>query len=165
MWLTDSEGNKVLDGMAALWCVNVGYGRDQIVDAVIRQLRELPYYNTFFQCTHPPAAEFSEALCAAAPEQMNRVFFTNSGSESNDTVFRLARIYWDCLGKPSKKVFISRQNAYHGLTLCSASLGGMAPACTASRAWRSRASSISASPTGSARGARWTRPSPRRSSG
>jgi len=116
----------VLDGMAGLWCVNVGYGRDEIVEAVTRQLRELPYYNTFFQCTHPAAAEFSEALCAAAPKQMNRVFFTNSGSESNDTVFRLARIYWDCLDKPSKKIFISRQNAYHGSTLCSASLGGMA---------------------------------------
>jgi putrescine aminotransferase len=126
VWLTDSEGNKVLDGMAGLWCVNVGYGRDEIVEAVTRQLRELPYYNTFFQCTHPPAAEFAEALTAAAPAQMNRVFFTNSGSEANDTVFRLARIYWDCLEKPTKKIFISRRNAYHGSTLCSASLGGMA---------------------------------------
>jgi putrescine aminotransferase len=125
-WLTDSEGNHILDGMAGLWCVGVGYGRDEIVDAVARQMRELPYYNTFFQCTHPPAAEFSEALTAVAPDHLNRVFFTNSGSESNDTVFRLARVYWDCMDKPGKKTFISRKNAYHGSTICGASLGGMA---------------------------------------
>ncbi len=126
-WLTDSDGNHILDGMAGLWCVNTGYGRDEIVEAVARQMRELPYYNTFFQTTHPPAAAFSEALCAIAPAHINRVFFTNSGSESNDTVFRLARVYWDCMGKPTKKAFISRKNAYHGSTVCSASLGGMTP--------------------------------------
>lgn len=126
-WLTDSEGNRILDGMAGLWCVNVGYGREEIVEAVTRQLRDLPYYNTFFQCTHPAAAEFAEALCAQAPAHMNRVFFTNSGSESNDTVFRLARVYWDCVGKPSKKVFIGRKNGYHGSTVAAASLGGMSP--------------------------------------
>ena len=65
-WLTDSDGNRILDGMAGLWCVNTGYGRDEIVDAVARQMRELPYYNTFFQTTHPPAAEFSEAPCMIA---------------------------------------------------------------------------------------------------
>jgi putrescine aminotransferase len=124
-WLTDSDGNRILDAMAGLWCVNVGYGREEIVEAVARQMRALPYYNTFFQTTHPAAAEFSEALCAVAPRHMNRVFFTNSGSESNDTVFRLARVYWDCMGKPSKKVFISRHNAYHGTTVAAASLGGM----------------------------------------
>jgi len=125
-WLTDSDGNRILDGMAGLWCVGVGYGRDEIVDAVARQMRDLAYYNIFFQCTHPPAAEFAEALTAVAPEHMNRVFFTNSGSESNDTVFRLARVYWDCMGKPTKKKFISRKNAYHGSTVCGTSLGGMA---------------------------------------
>jgi putrescine aminotransferase len=113
--------------MAGLWCVNVGYGREEIVEAVARQMRELPYYNTFFQTTHPAAAEFSQMLCEVAPPQMNRVFFTNSGSESNDTVFRLARVYWDCIGKPSKKLFISRKNAYHGSTVAAASLGGMTP--------------------------------------
>jgi putrescine aminotransferase len=126
-WLTDSDGNRILDGMAGLWCVNIGYGRDEIVDAVVRQMRELPYYNTFFSTTHPSVAEFAQALCAVAPDHMNRVFFTNSGSESNDTVFRLARVYWDCMGKPSKKAFISRKNAYHGSTVAAASLGGMTP--------------------------------------
>ena len=127
VWLTDSDGNRILDGMAGLWCVNVGYGREEIAEAIGRQARELPYYNTFFQSTHPPAAEFSQALCAQAPAHMNRVFFTNSGSESNDTVFRLARVYWDCMGKPSKKHFIGRVNGYHGSTVAALSLGGMKP--------------------------------------
>jgi putrescine aminotransferase len=126
-WLTDSDGNRILDGMAGLWCVNVGYGRQEIVEAVAEQMRQLPYYNTFFQSTTPPVAEFAEALAEVAPPQMNRVFFANSGSEANDTVFRLARVYWDAMGKPSKKVFISRRNAYHGSSVASASLGGMAP--------------------------------------
>ena len=126
VWLTDSEGRRILDAMAGLWCVNVGYGRDEIVEAVAAQMRDLPYYNTFFGTTHPAAAEFSEAVCAAAPAHMNRIFFTNSGSEANDTIFRLARVYWDCLDKPQKKVFIARRNAYHGSTVAAASLGGMA---------------------------------------
>ena len=125
VWLTDTDGNRFIDGMSGLWCVNVGYGREEIVEAVARQLRDLPYYNTFFQCTHPAAAEFAEALANVAPPQMNRVFFTNSGSESNDTVFRLARVYWDCLGKPSKKIFIGRKNGYHGSTATATSMGGM----------------------------------------
>ncbi|MEM9146903.1 MAG: aspartate aminotransferase family protein [Pseudomonadota bacterium] len=125
VWLTDSEGSRIMDGMAGLWCVNVGYGRHEIAHAVHEQMLRLPYYNTFFQCTHPAAAEFSEALAQVAPPQMNRVFFTNSGSESNDTVFRLARVYWDCLGKPEKKIFIGRINGYHGSSVASASLGGM----------------------------------------
>lgn len=125
VWLTDSDGHRILDGMAGLWCVNVGYGREEIAEAIARQARDLPYYNTFFQSTHPPVAEFAEALCAQAPAHMNRVFFTNSGSESNDTVFRLARVYWDCMGKPEKKHFIGRKNGYHGSTVAAASLGGM----------------------------------------
>ena len=124
-WLHTNDGDAILDGMAGLWCVNVGYGRDEIVDAVAAQMRDLAYYNTFFQCTHPAAAEFAEAVAEIAPAHMNRVFFTNSGSESNDTVFRMARVYWDVMGKPSKKTFIARKNAYHGSTVAAASLGGM----------------------------------------
>ena len=125
VWIEESGGKRLIDGMAGLWCVNVGYGRERIVEAVARQMRQLPYYNTFFQCAHPPAVEFAAALTEKAPAHMNRVFFTNSGSESNDTVFRLARIYWDCMGKPSKKVFIGRKNGYHGSTVAATSLGGM----------------------------------------
>jgi putrescine aminotransferase len=126
VWLTEAGGARLLDGMAGLWCMNVGYGRDEIVDAVARQMRQLPYYNTFFQCTHAPAAEFSKVLTDLAPAQMNRVFFTNSGSEANDTAYRLARVYWQCVGKPDKKVMIGRKNGYHGSTVVGASLGGMA---------------------------------------
>lgn len=125
VWLTTNDGDRLIDGMAGLWCVNVGHGREEIIEAVARQMRQLAYYNTFFQCTHPLATEFAEELAKLAPPHMNRVFFTNSGSESNDTIFRLARVYWDCLGKPSKKVFIARRNAYHGSTVAAASLGGM----------------------------------------
>ncbi len=124
-WLETTDGDRILDAMAGLWCVNVGYGREEIVDAVARQMRELPFYNTFFQSTHPPGAEFAAALAEVAPEGFKRVFFTNSGSESNDTVFRLVRVYWDSVGKPSKKIFIARNNAYHGSTVLGASLGGM----------------------------------------
>jgi putrescine aminotransferase len=124
-WLTDSDGNEILDGMAGLWCVNVGYGREEIAEAIARQARELPYYNTFFQSTHPPAAEFAEALCAQAPSHMNRVFFTNSGSESNDTVLRLVRMYWDCMGRHGKRYVIGRWNGYHGSTVAATALGGM----------------------------------------
>ncbi|MGG7567378.1 aspartate aminotransferase family protein [Rhodovulum sp. DZ06] len=125
VWIEELGGKRLLDGMAGLWCMNLGYGRDRIVDAVSRQMKELPYYNAFFQCAHPPVVEFAAALAEKAPAHMNRVFFTNSGSESNDTVFRLARVYWDSLGKPSKKVFIGRHNGYHGSTVAAASLGGM----------------------------------------
>ena len=94
IYLWDSDGHRILDGMAGLWCVNVGYGREELVEAARRQMRELPYYNSFFQCTHPPAIELSEVLTQLSPASFNHVFFTGSGSESNDTVLRLARYYW-----------------------------------------------------------------------
>ncbi|HIA94858.1 MAG TPA: aspartate aminotransferase family protein [Candidatus Marinimicrobia bacterium] len=125
VYLWDSDGNKILDGMAGLWCVNVGYGRQELVDAATKQMRELPYYNNFFQTTHPPAIELSKALVDISPPQFNHVFFTNSGSEANDTVVRMVRHYWNLEGKPEKTVIISRENAYHGSTVAASSLGGM----------------------------------------
>jgi putrescine aminotransferase len=127
VWLTDSDGNRILDGMSGLWCVNVGYGRQEIVDAVARQMAELPYYNTFFKTTHKPAIELAAKLAELTPPQFRKVFFTGSGSESNDTVIRLVRRYFDIKGQPKKKIIISRRNAYHGSTVGAASLGGMAP--------------------------------------
>ena len=126
VYLYDSEGNRILDGMAGLWCVNVGYGRRELADAAYRQMLELPYYNSFFQTAHPPAIELARQLVDLTPPQFNRVFFTGSGSEGNDTVVRLVRRYWDLMGQPGRKVIISRQNAYHGSTVAGASLGGMA---------------------------------------
>ena len=125
IWLWDADGRKILDGMSGLWCVNVGYGRHSIADAVHRQMTELPFYNTFFKSTHPPAVELSEKLAAIAPPHINRVFFCNSGSEANDTVIRMVRRYWALKGQPYRNVIISRQNAYHGSTMGGASLGGM----------------------------------------
>jgi putrescine aminotransferase len=127
VYIYDADGNKILDGMAGLWCVNVGYGRDEIVDAAEKQMRELPYYNSFFQCAHPPSIELSKVLTDVAPPSFNHVFYTGSGSESNDTIVRMVRRYWDLLGQPEKQVIISRQNAYHGSTMAGASLGGMKP--------------------------------------
>ena len=125
VYLWDSDGNKILDGMAGLWCVNVGYGRQELVDAATDQMKELPYYNNFFQTTHPPAIELSKALVDISPSQFNHVFFTNSGSEANDTVVRMVRHFWALEGKPEKTVIISRENAYHGSTVAGSSLGGM----------------------------------------
>ncbi len=124
-YLTDSEDNQILDGMAGLWCVNVGYGRQELAEAAYKQMLELPYYNTFFKTATPPPIELAEKLAELAPEGLNRVFYGSSGSESNDTVVRLVRHFWNLMGKPDKKVFISREHAYHGSTCASASLGGM----------------------------------------
>ncbi|MBT8153210.1 aspartate aminotransferase family protein [Epibacterium ulvae] len=123
--LTDSEGNQILDAMAGLWCVNIGYGRDELADVAARQMRELPYYNTFFQTTHRPAIELAQKIAELAPGDLNNVFFAGSGSEANDTNLRMVRHYWALKGKPSKSIVISRKNAYHGSTVASGSLGGM----------------------------------------
>ena len=124
-YIYDDKGNEILDGMAGLWCVSLGYGQDRIADAVHRQLQELPYYNSFFQCSHPPAIELASKLCEVAPEHVNNVFFTGSGSEANDTQLRIVRRYWDLRDRPGKRFVISRKNAYHGSTIAGASLGGM----------------------------------------
>ncbi|MET4710046.1 aspartate aminotransferase family protein [Endozoicomonas lisbonensis] len=127
VYLYDSNGNKILDGMAGLWCVNIGYGRQELVDAATQQMQQLPYYNTFFKTTHPPAVRLAEKLAEIAPEHLNHAFFTSSGSECNDTVLRMVRHYWAAKEQPDKQVIISRKNAYHGSTVAGASLGGMTP--------------------------------------
>ncbi|MGR3617500.1 MAG: aspartate aminotransferase family protein [Paracoccaceae bacterium] len=125
IYLTDSEGCEILDAMAGLWCVNIGYGRDELADVAARQMRELPYYNTFFQTTHVPAIALATKLAELAPGDLNHVFFAGGGSEANDTNIRMVRHYWSLKGKPGKSVIISRHNAYHGSTVGSGSLGGM----------------------------------------
>jgi putrescine aminotransferase len=125
--LTDSDGNEFLDGMAGLWCVNIGYGRDELAQAAFDQMQQLPYYNTFFQTSHPPVVALSQRLAQLAPGPLNTTFYASGGSDANDTNVRLARHYWATLGKPDKKVIISRKNAYHGSTMAGASLGGMTP--------------------------------------
>ena len=127
IYIWDSDGNRLLDGMAGLWCVNLGYGRRELAEAAYGQLLELPYYNNFFKTSPPTAIELAGLLAEITAPHLNRVFFTNSGSEANDTVFRLVRRYWDLAGKPGKEVFISRDLAYHGSTVAAASLGGQRP--------------------------------------
>lgn len=125
IYIHDSEGHRMLDGMSGLWCCNLGYSQKGIADAISAQLQELPYYNNFFQCSNQPAVELARALVEVTPAQFNHVFFTNSGSEANDTNLRLAHRYYQLQGKPEKKLIISRKNAYHGSTIAAASLGGM----------------------------------------
>ncbi len=125
IYLWDSEGNKILDGMSGLWCVNVGYGRKSISDAVYRQMETLPFYNSFFNTTNVPAVLLANKLSAISPPQFNHVYFTGSGSEANDTNLRMVRRYWDVLGFKERHTIISRHNSYHGSTVAGASLGGM----------------------------------------
>ena len=129
IYVWDSEGKKILDGMSGLWCVNAGYGRKELADAAYQQMMALPFYNSFFQTTNVPAVQLAAKLASLAPavdgRRFDHVFFSSSGSESNDTNVRMARRYWDLLGQPQRKVIISRHNAYHGSTMAGASLGGM----------------------------------------
>jgi putrescine aminotransferase len=126
VWVWDSEGRRILDGMSGLWCVNAGYGQQSLNEAAAEQLKELPFYNAFFQTSHPAAITLAEELSAVMPAGFSRVFFTSSGSEANDTVVRMVRRFWDLEGQPDRQVIISRTNAYHGSTMAGASLGGMA---------------------------------------
>jgi len=129
IYIWDSEGHKILDAMSGLWCVNAGYGRKELADAAYQQMMTLPFYNSFFQTTNVPAVQLATKLASLAPEMDGRkfehVFFSSSGSESNDTNVRMVRRYWDLQGQPQRKVIISRHNAYHGSTMAGASLGGM----------------------------------------
>ncbi|MBN3563032.1 aspartate aminotransferase family protein [Aliamphritea spongicola] len=125
VYLWDSEGNKIIDGMAGLWCVNLGYGRQELVNAAATQMQQLPYYNTFFKTTHAPAAKLAKAIAEVTPGDLNHIFFAGSGSEAVDTIIRLVRQYWCIEKKPYRNIIISRENAYHGSTLAGASLGGM----------------------------------------
>ena len=125
IYLWDSEGHKILDGMSGLWCVNVGYGRTRISEAVYRQMETLPFYNSFFNTTNIPAVKLAALLVELAPETFNHVFFTGSGSEANDTNLRMVRRYWDLMGYQGRHTIISRYNAYHGSTLAGSALGGM----------------------------------------
>jgi putrescine aminotransferase len=125
----DSEGKRMLDAMSGLWCVNAGYGRRELADAAHRQMMTLPFYNSFFQTTNVPAVELAAKLASLAPSVGDRsfqhVFYSSSGSESNDSNVRMVRRYWDLMGEPRRKLILGRKNGYHGSTMAGASLGGM----------------------------------------
>ena len=106
VYIWDSEGAKIFDAMSGLWCVNAGYGRKALVDAAAKQMLELPYYNSFFQTTNVPAVKLAEKIIKLAGDQYSHVFFSSSGSESNDTNLRMVRHYWTTLGQPERTVII-----------------------------------------------------------
>ena len=115
-YVIDSEGNKLIDGIGGLWCVNVGHRRKEIIDAITNQLNTLDYYSTFYNFTHPTAAALAKKIAELAPGHLNSVHFGNSGSVANDSAIRILHHYFNRLGKPRKKLVLSRQGAYHGST-------------------------------------------------
>lgn len=124
-YIHDGDGNRILDGMAGLWCVNIGYGRTELADVAAEQMRELPFYNTFFKTATPPTVLLAQKISSLTQDRLPHIFFNASGSEANDTIFRMIRHYWKTKGEPKRKIFISRWNAYHGSTVAGVSLGGM----------------------------------------
>lgn len=125
--IIDGDGVRLLDGMAGLWCVAVGYGRSELADAAHAQMLELPYYNSFFKTTTPPTVTLAARLAGLLGGQLQHVFFNSSGSEAVDTMIRIARHYWQAKGQPQRQIIIGRVNGYHGSTIAGMSLGGMAP--------------------------------------
>lgn len=121
----DSEGNRYIEGLAGLFCASLGFSERRLVDAAVRQMNALPFYHSFSGRSHQTAVELAERLIALAPVPMSKVFFTNSGSEANDTAVKLVWYYHNAIGKPRKKKIISRLRAYHGVTIASASLTGL----------------------------------------
>ena len=125
IYVYDNTGKRYIEGMSGLWSVGVGFGEKRLVEAAARQMEKLPYYHTFTQKTHTPAAELAEKLVGMAPVPMSKAYFTNSGSEANDTMIKMVRYRSNALGKPEKKKIISRIKGYHGVTLAAASMTGL----------------------------------------
>lgn len=129
-WLFDQDGRKLLDGLAGLWCVNVGYGRREIADAVYEQMKKLPYYCSFFNTTTEPAILLADRLAQRAPRHLGHTIFSNSGSEANESALKLIRGYWKIRGQSKKNKILSRTFAYHGVGIATTSLTGL-PTCYA----------------------------------
>lgn len=127
VYLWDSDGKRIIDGMAGLWCVQLGYGNRELADAGAEALRTLPYYNHFFKTSNPWTIELAAKLSSLLPDGHDKVLFANSGSEANDTALKLVRYYWNLKGRPEKKIHLSRDYAYHGVTFAAASLSGLTP--------------------------------------
>ena len=124
IFVKNAAGDKFIDGMAGLWAVNIGYGREEMVEAISEQIRRIPFFSTFGNLTNEPQSILAEKLSELAPGNLNHVFFGAGGSVANDTSIRLLHHYYNCLGKPGKKQIISRENAYHGSTYLAMSLTG-----------------------------------------
>ena len=125
-YVYDSEGARYLDGIGGLWCVNIGYGNEEMAQAIAEQARRMTYYSTFGHITTPPAAELAAKLAELAPAPLNHVFFGTGGSMSNDTAVRIIHFYFNRLGKKNKKKIIARTDGYHGSTYLAMSMTGVA---------------------------------------
>jgi putrescine---pyruvate transaminase len=125
MW--DTDGQQIIDGLAGLGCVMIGYGRPELGRAAARQMDELSFCQSFFKTTNQPAILLAEKLKAITPGAMSHVFYASSGSEANDTCMRLVWRYWQLIGKPAKRIIIARENAYHGSTIATAALSDLPP--------------------------------------
>ena len=128
-WVIDENGRRLFDGLAGLWCVNVGYGRHEIADAVYRQMTQVAYYPSFFNTTTEPAIKLAEKLATLATERLNKTVFSNSGSEANETALKMIRAYYKLRGRSGKHKILSRTFSYHGVTLAATSMTGLAT-CT-----------------------------------
>ncbi len=120
-----AEGKHFLDAMSGLWCVNVGYGRKELAEAAAAQMLELSYYNSFFACSPAITVELAAKLATLTPAGITQFLFCNSGSEANDSIIKLVRLYWNLMGRKAKKTFIAREYSYHGVTMATASLSGL----------------------------------------
>ena len=125
-YVWDAHGNRFLDGIGGLWFANVGYGRRELIDAAARQLGTLPQYSYFANLANPPATELAAKLAELAPGDLNHIFYSTGGSTANDSAVRIAHYYFDTIGKPGKRLVISRRNAYHGSTFLASALSGKA---------------------------------------
>ena len=124
-YVVDSEGNRYIDGIGGLWCVNIGYANEEMAQAIAEQVRRITYYSTFTHITTPPAAELAAKLAELTPGKLNHVFYGTGGSMSNDTAIRIIHFYFNRLGKRNKKKIISRTDGYHGSTYLAMTLTGI----------------------------------------
>ena len=124
-YIHDSQGRKVLDGTAGLWCVNIGHGRQEIADTLAQAAMELDYFHSFSGMSNPKSAMLAEKLSQLSPSHLSRVYFGSSGSDANDTILKMVWHYNNILGRPQKKKILSRWQAYHGTSITAASLTGL----------------------------------------
>lgn len=125
VYLWDTDGNKIIDGMAGLWCTQLGYGVEALAQVSADAMNTLSYYNSFFQTTTPNTAKLSALIAEKTPADLNQIFFASSGSEANDSAIKFIWYYWNLKGQPQKKTIISRERSYHGTTVAAASMTGL----------------------------------------
>ena len=125
VWLTDVRGRRYIDGLASLWNVAVGHGRAELAEAAAEQMRRVAFTNNYTGFSNVPAIELAAKVADLAYDNMAGVFFTNSGSESNEGALKVARFYWNLSGRPAKVKLISRERSYHGGTLATSAMTGL----------------------------------------